>query len=292
MSRPLIASLLILFIFVALLGVVFAPESSIIAQTPTEPDFPLCSAGLTQVLEFGPGDLIRAVGGNPARLEAIFNFDVPAGSGSEGEVLVWQGEGHLWDLGCNAGPGNDNGAPSCDADQLLEIITFSVNDDEIGQFVDHTPDTDNNYLYTFTVDSLVEGTNELRLDHLNEGVGANSVFYKGVVCAAVADTPTSTPTSTPTDTNTPTPTATSPADATPTSTSTPTPTATSPGDATATPTATPTSTPTATLTPTPIPTDDSGPTALNPGEQPPQPNLPAQSCANGNCQFLPFVLER
>ncbi|MCC6454732.1 MAG: hypothetical protein IT328_07295 [Caldilineaceae bacterium] len=288
MFRRFIAPLLIGLIFIALLGIVFAPETSLIAQAPAnEPDFPLCSAGLTQVLAFGPGELLRPVQSNPeGNLEDNFSFNVPAGAGPQGEVLVWQGEGHHWDQGCNIGPGNDNGAPRCDSDQLLEIITFTVNGDAIGQFVDHTPDTDNNYLYTFTVNSLVEGTNDLGLHHLNEGTGANSVFYKGVVCAVVADTPTPTPT----NTNTPTPTATSPSDPTSTPTSTPTATATSPSDATPTPTSTATSTPTATATPTP--TDDSGPTNLDPVDQPGAPDQPGQFCSNGHCQFLPFVLER
>jgi hypothetical protein len=279
MSRPFVASLLIIVIFIALLGVVFAPETSLLAQSPTEPDFPVCSAGLTPVLEFGPGELIR-----PANLEDTFLFTLPVGAGPQGEVVAWQGEGHRWDKGCNPGPDNDNGAPSCDANQLQEIITFTVNSEAIGQFVDHgLAGTDNNYLYTFTVSSLVEGSNELGLHHLNEGVGANSVFYKGVVCAAVDDMPTPTPT----HTNTPTPTATSPI-----ATTTATPTSTSTAMPTLTPTQMSTPTPTPTLTPTPIPTDDTGPTSLDPEEQPVQPDLPAQRCSDGNCQFLPFVLDR
>jgi hypothetical protein len=280
MSRPLIFILFVIVIFMSLATIISTPESTLIAQTvpeglnlPYEPDFPLCEEGTQELLQFGSGVLLRPVGSNPeGNLEDSFSFNVPAGSGPQGQVLVWQGEGHLWDHGCNVGPGNDNGAEDCDQNQLLEIITFTVNSEAIGQFMDHAPDTDNTYFYSFPITHLVEGPNVLGLHHLNQGTGANSVFYKGVVCAVAANTPTATATNTPTPTATGTLTATATSMPTPTSTDTPT--------STATPTA------------TPIPTDDSGPTALDPVDQPGAPDLPGQFCSNDNCQFLPLIRER
>ncbi|MCC6454731.1 MAG: hypothetical protein IT328_07290 [Caldilineaceae bacterium] len=292
MSRPLIFILFVIVIFASLTTIITTPESTLIAQPvstglnlPFEPDFPLCEEGTQSVLQFGSGVLMRPVSSNPeGNLEAGYSFNLPAGVGPQGQVLVWQGEGHLWDSGCTPGLGNDGGRDNCDQNQLLEIITFTVNADAIGQFVDHAPETDQSYLYTFPVSSLVEGSNLLGLHHLNQGGPgeANSVYYKGVVCAVAANTPTATvtdtPTETPTSTNTPTPTATGTLPATATNTPTPTPTATS--TATATPTA------------TAIPTDDSGPTALDPVDQPGAPDLPGQLCSNDNCQFLPLIRER
>jgi hypothetical protein len=281
-----------IIIFVSLATIVTTPESTLIAQAPYqpdypyEPDFPVCEAGTLEVLQFGSGILQRL---DPTLLNAGFNFNVPAGAGPQGQVLVWQGEGHLWDHGCRVGPGNDPGIAECDQNQEMEVITFTVNSEAIGQFVDHSPDTDNSYFYTFPAGNLVEGNNELGLHHLNQGGPgeANSVFYKGVVCAVAANTPTATVTNTPTAiaTNTPTPTATG--TLTPTVTNSPTPTSTD--TPTQTPTATSTSTPTATATP--IPTDVSGPTALDPVDQPGAPNLPGQFCSSGNCQFLPLIRE-
>jgi hypothetical protein len=251
------------------------------------------------VLRFGDDNisLLR----RPDMLVIDFSFNVPEGAGPAGQVLVWQGEGHLWDQGCTPGPGNDNGRDLCDQNQLHEVITFTVNADAVGEFVDHAPDTDNNYFYTFDLNNLVVGNNELGLHHLNEGVGANSVFYKGIVCAVVVAT--STPTPTPTNTNTPTQTPTSTPTSTPTGTSTPTntpiqtPTATTDSaepTATNTPTSTPTNTPISSgpdnPTPSPTPTDDENePTALDPVDQPSQPGLLDQICSTGICQFLPFV---
>jgi hypothetical protein len=250
MSRPLLFILFVIVIFVSLATIISTPESTLIAQPvsdglnlPFEPDFPLCEEGTQELLQFGSGVLLRPVGSNPGNLEDNFSFNVPAGSGPQGQVLVWQGEGHLWDSGCTPGLDNDGGRDNCDQNQLLEVITFTVNSEAIGQFVDHSPETDQSYLYTFPVSSLVEGSNVLGLHHLNQGTGANSVFYKGVVCAVAANTPTATVTDTPTatPTNTPTPTATSTLTAT--ATSTPTPTSTN------TPTQTPTATSTSTATP-------------------------------------------
>lgn len=227
--------------------VLLAPEHSYATQAPHEPEFPVCPAGSREVLKFGAGILKR-----PNVLEANFSFNVPVGSGPEGQLLVWQGEGHRWDQGCNAGPNNDGPAELCDQNQLKEIIKFGVNTKEVGQFIDHSPDTDRNYAYAFGITNLAEGNNQLELDHLNQGDGANSVFYKGIVCAEKPPTPT------PANTSTPTPTST----ATPTNTPTPTQTATSTATttATATPTVThtpaPTSTPT--MTPSATPTNEPG----------------------------------
>lgn len=302
MPRPLMLFLFAVATIIALLGFATMPESNLIAQEPVgvSPGYPVCSLDSREVLRFGPSRLV-----SPQNLEDTFNFIVRDGLGPEGQVLVWQGEGHLWDLGCNPGPGNDGGREGCDDDQLHEVITFTVNGDAIGQFVDHSPDTDNNYFYSFDVDNLVTGNNELGLHHLNEGTGSNSVFYKGVVCAVAAatSTPTSTatpttdsggPTATSTATNTPTNTPTSTPTNTPTSTPTNTPTSTptnTPTDmptSTSTPTNTPTSTPTLTPTPTNTP-DPSGPTGLDPVDQPSEPSLLDQICNTGICQFLPFV---
>jgi hypothetical protein len=182
-------------------------------------------------LKFGSGLLVR-----PNALEESFPFTVPAESGPQGLLLVWQGEGHRWDQGCLPGPANDDGRFPCDQnDQLFEIITFDVNSRVVGQFIDHSAQDgdDDNYFYTFNFSNTVEGLNDLGLNHLNQGGpnDPNSVFYKGVVCSSKA-------TATSTVTSTPTPTGTATATATGTATST------------STPTATVTSTPTATKVPT------------------------------------------
>ncbi len=311
MSRQL-SFILSVFIFsMALLGVVMAPKASLLAQEPPGPALPVCSAGSQEVLRFGEDgtSLLR----RPDMLDANFSFNVPAGAGPEGQVLVWQGVGHQWDAGCSEGDNNDGGRFPCDqTHQEHEIIKFSLNGVLVGQFVDNG--TDLNTHYDFPLANLEAGSNALVLDHLNAGDNANSVFYKGVVCAVTAATATPTSTSTPTNTPTDTPTN------TPTSTSTPTntPTSTSTNTPTNTPTSTPTNTPvsegpTATSTPTPTNTpetsgpenppsptptvtatatateEDSGPTALDPVDQPSQPGLLEQVCSTGICQFLPFV---
>lgn len=155
------------------------------AQTPNVPAYPSCPAGTLEVLKFGPGSLHR-----PDVLEATYPFNAPAGVSPNGHVLVWQGEGHAWDAGCQEGPNNDGGVFPCDQNQTEEIIVFSLNAAVIGQFVDHSPARDDtNTYYEFPVTQLVAGSNELKLDHLNQGNTANSVFYKGVVCALVSQEP-------------------------------------------------------------------------------------------------------
>ncbi len=280
MSRPALFILFVITTCIVMLGFAMAPETSVIAQALNEPQYPVCEAGTQEVLQFGPGELLR-----PENLQDSFSFNVPAGAGTEGQILVWQGEGHFWDLGCNPGPDNDpDGPAACDNAQPLEIAIFSVNGDTVGQFIDHSPDDDRNYFYTFDLSNLQAGENQLVLDHLNEGNRSNSVFYKGVVCAATGATATPTSTSTPTSTPTNTPTSTP----TNTPTSTPTNTPTGMPTSTSTPTNTPTST--STLTPTPTNTPDpSDPTGLDPVDQPSESGLLDQICNTGICQFLPFV---
>jgi hypothetical protein len=295
--------LFVLFVFCAVLFiVVVGSESRLAAQTSNEPEYPICAAGFNEDLRFGPGILQR-----PDAISATFTFTVPTGSGSAGTVLVWQGEGHHWDHSCNIGPNNDGGRFPCDQVQTQEIITFTANGEAIGQFIDHssTNGDDAIYFYEFPFGNLVDGENELRLNHLNQGSGANSVHYKGVVCTTTigrepptgTPTPTSTSTSTATPTDTSTPLTTSTNTPTPTDTSTPettstnTPTATATDTSTATPTSTSTTTATATFTPTPTATDESETTALDPVDQPPRAE-PGQFCSNGTCQFLPLISDR
>ena len=164
MSRPLVALLFIISVIATVLFVAIEPQAALVAQVPTEPDFPICTEGLQPLLQFGPGELVR-----PNELQDSFNFIAPTGVEPAGQVLIWQGEGHLWDDGCNAGPNNDDPSrvPPCDQQQLLEVLTVTVNGDAIGQFIDHSPDTDQNYFYTFDFNNLVEGNNTLDLIHLN-----------------------------------------------------------------------------------------------------------------------------
>ncbi len=195
-----------------------------------EPPFPTCAPGMSEAFRFGPGELaIRYT-----ETES-YTFNLPSGVGPIGKIHAWQGEGHYWSDECLQGANNDNGRPSCDQNQPNEQIKFFLNDTMVGQFVDHSPEDDDNYPYEFPVTNLRNGNNALRLDHLlkgQTGVRANSVFFKGIVCAAAASpTPTRTPTRTPTPSRTLTPTR------TPTLTRTPTPTRT----------------PTLTRTPTPSP---------------------------------------
>lgn len=270
---------------------------------PGEPEFPICEEG-EFVYNFGPGNLIR-----PGNLQDEFSVNLPPGFGPTGRLEVWQGEGHLWDRGCKPGLDNDGGADGCDQEQKQEIALFFVNSVKVGEFVDHWPEEDNNWFYTFDVSNLVEGSNQLVVQHLNEGHPSKpeSVFYKGSLClppkATATPTPTGTntasptptetateePTPTGTATNTPPPTATSTVVATNTSvpTNTPTPTATLLVLETHTPTSTPeeeaTSTATATpmntsvATSTPIPTTTKPPTNEEPTKQPTDvpPNTPA-----------------
>jgi hypothetical protein len=136
---------------------------------------PTCKPGYLEVLSFGPDDLYA-----PSDPHASYPFTVPPNHGPAGEILVWQGEGHYWDYNCNQGPNNDNGRYPCDQVQTLEIIDFYVNSVFVDRFVDHHPDTDRNFYYEWPLSNLQVDANTLYLD--NEP-WANSVFYRGTVCA-------------------------------------------------------------------------------------------------------------
>ncbi len=242
-----------------------------------EPGYPICPAPSVELTRVGTFVLSNFF--NP---EQQVNFTSPANI-RRGTLIVYQGEGHSWDFGCNPGNGNDPGRNDCEQQQPLEIARFEMNQTyEVGLFVDHVPDDDVIYQYGFDLPVITQ-VNVLTVNHIQRDIGGdgiNSVFVKGVVCG-YADEPTATPTSTtppsatpaasPTRTNTPaatpTPTATTPPSATPaaslTRTNTPAATPTDMPVATATPTATPVS-PSATLiiTTTPAASPTSTPQVL------------------------------
>jgi len=262
------------------------PTATGVPPTPTgvsstgEPPFPSCPTGDIEVLRFGSGVLAMTY-----EETVTFNFQ-NTDEQSGGKILAWQGEGHNWDNRCRPGPNNDSGASGCDQNQTDEQAVFYINDQNVGEFIDHSPTGDDeNYYYEFQVSNIPSGSNSLRLDHILLGqytAGlAHSVFYKGVVCIGDSGNPPPTETPIPTNTRVPSPTRT----ATPTPTHTPTRTPTS------TPTTTPTHTPTLTLTLTPTSTPITSPTyiaspptnTLAPGQPTPtlRPGEPTYTLAPG-----------
>ena len=221
-----------------------------------EPGYPICPAPSIELTRVGTFNLTNFF--NP---EQQVNFTSPANI-RRGTLIVYQGEGHSWDFGCNPGFGNDSGRNDCDQQQPLEIVRFEMNYTyEVGMFVDHVPDDDVTYQYGFDLPVIAQN-NVLKVNHIQRDIGGdgiNSVYVKGVVCG-YTDTATATPTTTPTATPEASPTRTN----TPVASATATATSVSPSATpiiTATPAASPTSTPqvqatvvVATQTPTSTPT--------------------------------------
>ncbi len=210
-----------------------------------EPSYPICPAPSVELTRVGTFNLTNFF--NP---EQQVNFTSPANI-RRGTLIVYQGEGHSWDFGCNPGNGNDPGRNDCDQQQPLEIARFEMNHTyEVGLFVDHVPDDDVTYQYGFDL-PVITPINVLTVNHIQRDIGGdgiNSVFVKGVVCG-YADELTATPTATMPPSATPA--------ASPTRTNTPAATPTALPVATATPTATPVSpsaTPIITTTPAASPT--------------------------------------
>lgn len=214
-----------------------------------EPGYPICPAPSVELARVGTFNLTNFF--NP---EQQVNFTSPANI-RRGTLIVYQGEGHSWDFGCNPGYGNDPGRNDCDQQQPLEIARFEMNYTyEVGMFVDHSPDDDVTYQYGFDLPVITQN-NVLKVNHIQRdigGEGINSVYVKGVVCGytdTATATPSSTPPASPTATHTPV--------ASPTHTNTP---AASP-TATHTPVASPTATPTPVASPTATHTPVASPTA-------------------------------
>jgi LPXTG-motif cell wall-anchored protein len=97
-------------------------------------------------------------------------------------IFAWQGEGHAWDYGCT--PGTDNRHP-CDQGQTVETLIFVLNGTEVGRFVDHAPEDDQSYFYSFPI-TLAQGDNQLLINTPDDG---NSVFVKGTIFAQPAAPP-------------------------------------------------------------------------------------------------------
>ncbi len=244
-------------LFVSLFAAVF---SSLFAShvSAAEPAYPSCPAGTTKLAQFGPSDQIAQLGvpevyslvGREAYPTRI-NFTSSVTSGS---IVVYQGEGHHWNFGCNEGNNNDpDNNPGCDQTEPNEIARFYMNGTKVGEFTDHNPDDDRTFTYNFPLTNMVVGSNQLTYKGIINTTRETAVFVKGVVCTGSSPTNTPMPTATPTKTPTLTPTK--------TPTLTPTPTSVT-VTITPTPTQNPTSTPppsvTLSPTPTPCPTKNNG----------------------------------
>lgn len=215
------------------------PTPSVVKGPAAEdfgPSFPMCTPGQT-VASFGTYTLANDFDSLPDTVKLKMN--IPSSfNGMNGTLKVLQGEGHNWDRGFDPVNGPKSSLSSglhsyAKQFQSDEIVKFYWGSHEsslsfIGKFVDHSPnrgnaatDMDNvTTEYSFPMGELHTGEHVLKMVHNQEKDGPQSVFVKGVVCAAEAVTPTPTATMTPTPTPTDTP--------TPTLTMTPTPTPSEP----------------------------------------------------------------